>query len=113
MSNENKKQQAAHDDMWDIIKGLKDDVRGLQIEVARLMARFDALRQYIPGPLYVSRLAIPTSVGPLASPAPFQGPAPEGGSRADKPLYGYQSDHAASCQGCGEPAESHICPEVR
>jgi len=38
-----------------------------------------------------------------------------GGSRMDKPLFGFQdSDHQRGfCGGCGEPASEHACPEVK
>jgi len=38
-----------------------------------------------------------------------------GGSRMDKPLFGYDCDGPArgSCGHCGEPASEHACPEVK
>lgn len=52
----------------------------------------------------------------VLEPAPLcVGPAPEGGSLKDKPLYGYDDDNMNSptCIHCGEDADAHGCPEVK
>lgn len=42
-------------------------------------------------------------------------PPEGGGSRADRPLLGYQAPFGTAwpCDHCGEPASEHGCPEVR
>lgn len=43
---------------------------------------------------------------------PAREPPPDGGSNREHPLYGYQSDERGGrCDDCGEPPDSHGCPE--
>lgn len=95
------------------LKSLSDHVRGLQIEVGRLKQRLEDLRNSgdLRAPLPNTK-ATEYFIG--GNPPQCAGPAPEGGSRKDRPLFGYEgSDYANQCGHCGEPASEHGCPEVK
>jgi len=70
-------------------------------------------KQY--GQVYVDALAgITKRLGGLEDEPPeCAGPAPEGGSRADEPLFGYSDGSQGYCVHCGAMPDEHGCPEVK
>jgi len=87
-------------EVWGDIKMLRDDIKELR-------ARTEAIRDRIPEPVYPGN--------GYTSP-PCGDPVPQGGgSRMDKPLFGFDPGFSmgSMCTHCGEPASKHGCPEVK